>query len=118
MANPLRSPNPDYYIPIAHAARPPQDVPVRVFAEAPPALDLEALGRANPDHHLWRNRRLWWVAFTILRGPLQERIRRSLGTADLGEARRRRDEMLARYAADPSCSLSLRVSDRKVGGNR
>lgn len=64
----------------------------------------------NPDHHLWRNGRLWWVAFTVhLPGWQKERVRLSLGTADRREARRRRDEVFARYPAVRGCQLSLRV---------
>ena len=63
----------------------------------------------HQDHHLWRNGRLWWVAFTVhLDNWTAERVRRSLRTADLAEARRRRDAMLASYAAKPSLHLSLR----------
>jgi hypothetical protein len=66
----------------------------------------------NPDHHLWRNGRLWWIAFTVHRdGWRQERIRRSLGTADLEEARLRRDAVLTRYAERDDCALSLRFDD-------
>jgi len=76
-------------------------------------------GPFHPDHHLWRNGRLWWVAFTVHRPDwTAERVRRSLGTADLGEARRRRDSLLAAYAAEPGCELSLRFaaagSDRQA----
>jgi len=53
----------------------------------------------NPNHHLWRNGRLWWTAFTVIYdGWRQERIRRSLGTAELDEARRRRDHLFRQYA--------------------
>lgn len=53
----------------------------------------------NPNHHLWRNGRLWWLAVTLLHdGWRQERVRQSLGTADVLEARRRRDLVLARFA--------------------
>jgi hypothetical protein len=53
----------------------------------------------NPNHHLWKNGRLWWLAVTLLHdGWRQERIRQSLGTDDLFEARRRRDLVLARFA--------------------
>jgi hypothetical protein len=66
----------------------------------------------NPDHHLWRNGRLWWVAFTVHRPDwTAERVRRSLRTADLAEARRRRDALLASYAANPTCRLSLRLAE-------
>ena len=67
----------------------------------------------DPDHHLWRNGRLWWVAFTVhLPGWRKERVRCSLGTADLLEARLRRDELLRRYPAERACELSLRISPR------
>jgi hypothetical protein len=73
-----------------------------VVPEAPPPL-------ANPNHHLWRNRGTWWVAFTIVHdGHRQERIRRSLRTRDLAVARHRRDRVLQEYAARPGVSLSLR----------
>lgn len=46
----------------------------------------------NLTHHLWRNGRFWWIHFTVLfAGYRQERIRFSLRTPDLAEARRRRD---------------------------
>lgn len=65
----------------------------------------------DPDHHLWRNGRLWWIAFTVhLPGWQKERIRCSLGTADLVEARRRRDEVLRRYPESRGCQLSLRLA--------
>jgi hypothetical protein len=76
---------------------------------ASPSPVLDELGSAYPDHHLWRNGRLWWIAFTIHRGHLQERVRHSLGTADRAEARARRDEVLARYAQAADCRLSLRI---------
>jgi len=63
------------------------------------------------NHHLWRNGRFWWAAFTVIHeGWRQERVRRSLGTADVAEARRRRDALLAGYAARPGCALAVRVS--------
>jgi hypothetical protein len=64
----------------------------------------------DPNHHLWRNGRLWWIAFTVhLPGWQKERVRKSLGTADLDEARRRRDDLLARYPQIRECELSLRM---------
>jgi hypothetical protein len=63
----------------------------------------------HPDHHLWRNGRLFWVAFTVhLPGWRKERIRRSLGTDDVLEARRRRDVLFANLAGQPDLTLSLR----------
>lgn len=91
-------------VPVAWEAGRREAVSVRV------APDLAALSAADPDHHLWRNGRLWWVAFTVHRGHLQQRVRHSLGTRDVAEARRRRDEVLARYAGEPGCALSLRLA--------
>src|SRR4030095_3360327 len=52
----------------------------------------------DPNHHLWRNGRLYWVAFTVhLPGWQKERVRLSLGTADLVEARRRRHQTPREY---------------------
>ena len=66
--------------------------------------------RSNPDHHLWRNGRLFWVAFTVhLPGWQKERVRLSLGTSNLQEARRRRDEVLRSYPQARGCLLSLRL---------
>jgi len=68
----------------------------------------------DPDHHLWRNGRLWWIAFTVhLPGWQKERVRQSLGTDDVVEARRRRDDLLARYPQERGCALSLRLSGRR-----
>ena len=62
---------------------------------------------STPNHHLWRNGRLWWVAFTVIYdGWRQERIRRSLETADLEEARRRRDNLFQQYALIPSADVA------------
>jgi hypothetical protein len=86
-------------------------VPDRENGEAHAAPSAEPV---HPDHHLWRNGRLWWVAFTVhLPGWKKDRVRASLGTADLAEARRRRDALLARYPQEAGCELSLRFDDRK-----
>jgi hypothetical protein len=62
-----------------------------------------------PDHHLWRNGRLWWIAITVHKDDwTAERVRRSLGTADLAEARRRRDLILKHYDGVDRYELSLR----------
>lgn len=65
---------------------------------------------SNPDHHLWNNHGTWWVHATVLhRGLVQERLRRSLGTRELGEARARRDAFLAELAKRIDLQLSIRV---------
>jgi hypothetical protein len=69
----------------------------------------------DPDHHLWRNGRLWWIAFTVhLPGWQKERVRLSLHTADVAEARHRRDELLSRYPQERGCALSLRRNGRRA----
>jgi hypothetical protein len=88
-------------------------------AEPTPIKKEPALGAAaaavDPDHHLWRNGRLWWVAFTVhLPGWQKERVRQSLGTDDVVEARRRRDELLRRYPDLRGCALSLRLAPRRT----
>jgi hypothetical protein len=71
----------------------------------------------DPNHHLWRNGRLWWVAFTVhLPGWQKERVRRSLGTADLREARTRRDALLSSYPETRGCALSLRFQPKRMSG--
>jgi hypothetical protein len=72
-------------------------------------------GIPDPNHHLWRNGRLWWVAFTVhLPGWRKDRVRASLGTSDVAEARRRRDALLQRYPEQQGCALSLRIGGRPV----
>ena len=84
-------------------------------------LDYEHLapGAIDPDHHLWRNGRLWWIAFTVHRGHQQERVRFSLGTDDVVEARRLRDRALVFFQAARDCAVSLRFAPRRSrrGGN-
>ena len=66
-------------------------------------------GPPHPNHHLWRNGRLWWIAITVhYPNWTAARVRRSLGTDDLTEARRRRDQLLGQYRVAGDCELSLR----------
>ncbi len=54
----------------------------------------------NPDHHLWNNRGTWWCHFTLHRSDYTaERVRVSLKTRNLDEARNRRDELLTAVAS-------------------
>ena len=54
------------------------------------------------------------LPFTVhLPGWQKERVRLSLGTADLVEARRRRDDLLSRYPQERGCALSLRLGARR-----
>ena len=53
------------------------------------------LNPENPDHHLWNNNGIWFVHYTIRPTPFtKQRIRASLGTKNLTEARARRDKLL------------------------
>ena len=77
------------------------------------------LTAGDPDHHLWRNGRLWWIAFTVhLPSWQKERVRVSLGTDDVVEARRRRDDLLRKYPQERGCLLSLRIGARAARGGR
>jgi len=50
---------------------------------------------SNPNHHLWNNNGTWFVGYTVMDTPLTvTRIRRSLQTRDLSDARIRRDQLL------------------------
>ena len=53
------------------------------------------IDESNLNHHLWNNNGTWWIHYTIYPTPVTvERIRRSLKTKNLQEARIRRDEIL------------------------
>ena len=70
----------------------------------------------HPDHHLWRNGKRWWVAFTYHTEQRKHRIRASLKTTDLLEARVRRDELMAEIAKEAGKQLSLRFPRYGEGG--
>ena len=58
------------------------------------------VNRKNPDHHLWNNHGTWWLHYTLHMDDFtKRRVRKSLGTQDVDEARTRRDEALANLAA-------------------
>lgn len=63
---------------------------------------------ADPDHHLWKNGAVWWIAFTAHAGVVQERVRFSLGTRDRTLARLRRDAALRLFAEARDLGISLR----------
>ncbi len=49
----------------------------------------------NPDHHLWNNHGTWFLHYTVHPTALtKERVRSSLRTKSLDEARARRDALL------------------------
>jgi hypothetical protein len=50
---------------------------------------------ANPNHHLWNNNGTWWCHYTEHPTPLtKQRVRKSLRTKNLIQARARRDQLL------------------------
>jgi hypothetical protein len=52
--------------------------------------------RGNLNHHLWNNHGTWWCHLTLhLPDFTKRRLRFSLGTDQLDQARRRRDRWLA-----------------------
>ena len=88
--------------------RQPEPIP-RFTDRRPPRRGFRKDGSPDPNHHLWRNGRLWWIAFTVHKNDwTAERVRRSLETDDLSEARRRRDRILSGYDGDTRYELSLR----------
>lgn len=55
-----------------------------------------AAAPANQNHHLWNNNGTYWCHFTVHPADYtKRRVRVSLHTSDLVEARRRRDALLA-----------------------
>ncbi|MGJ8676872.1 MAG: hypothetical protein ACSHX0_05100 [Akkermansiaceae bacterium] len=49
----------------------------------------------NPNHHLWNNRGVWWCHLTVHKNDAtSERLRFSLKTRDVDNARNRRDRIL------------------------
>jgi hypothetical protein len=51
---------------------------------------------ANENHHIWNNNGTYWCHFTVHPPDFtKRRVRMSLHTADIEEARRRRDALLA-----------------------
>lgn len=50
---------------------------------------------SNLNHHLWNNNGTWWIHYTVYPTPVTaERIRHSLKTRNLSEARHLRDQIL------------------------
>jgi len=66
-----------------------------------PTLSVR-VNRKNPDHHLWNNHGTWWLHYTLHMADFtKRRVRKSLGTHDVAEARTRRDELFANLAGKP-----------------
>lgn len=71
-------------------------------AATPATVSLRGSDARKPNHHLWNNNGTWWLHYTLhLADYTKRRVRESLRTRDLEEARRRRDARLGslRFAA-------------------
>jgi hypothetical protein len=65
-----------------------------------PTLSLRFLP-GNANHHLWNNNGTWFMHYTVHPDALtKQRVRASLGTKSLAEARRRRDALLNGLGTD------------------
>ena len=52
----------------------------------------------GPNHHLWNNNGTWWFHGTVHRPDgTADRVRISLGTRELEQARRKRDLLFERF---------------------
>jgi hypothetical protein len=55
----------------------------------------------NPNHHLWLNNGTWFIHYVVHPTPITKaRVRRSLRTKSLAEARARRDALFAEWAVN------------------
>ncbi len=64
-------------------------------AEALSQLSVR-INPGNPNHHLWNNNGTWFIHYVKHPTPItKERVRQSLQTKSLAEARIRRDQLLA-----------------------
>ena len=61
-----------------------------------PVVRLVSKPRAtHPNHHLFNNNGIWGCQRTVHHGPFSKRLRFSLKTHDLEQARSRRDNLFA-----------------------
>ncbi len=63
----------------------------------------------NPNHHIWNNNGTFFLHVTLVwNGQKKVRLRKSLKTKDVDEARRRRDFVLDRMRQEPDVDLLRR----------
>jgi len=75
------------------------------------------INRANPDHHLWNNNGSWWCHYTAhFPDNTAERVRVSLQTRSVEEARERRDQLFA--GLGQPFSLARSTQSRAASGRR
>jgi hypothetical protein len=87
------------------ASAPPPSSPLAIQPhESAPQISPEAPRKtsadANPNHHLWNNHGIWFLHCTIYPTKVtKERLRCTLQTSCIVEARQRRDAQMAELAA-------------------
>src|ERR1017187_6016098 len=65
----------------------------------------------NTNHHLWNNNGTWWMHYTEYPTPMtKERVRRSLQTKSVEQARLLRDEFLKRLETDTGVTGNTTVN--------
>jgi hypothetical protein len=65
----------------------------------------------NPNHHLWNNNGTWFIHYVVHPTPFtKERIRKSLGTKSLVEARAKRDAILTGTVFRPADAETLQLA--------
>lgn len=70
--------------------------------------------RGNANHHLWNNHGTWWCHFTLHQPDFtKRRLRVTLGTSDLIEAREIRDFL---FAVLPSAAPTASVCPALANG--
>ncbi len=80
-----------------------------------PSRPLRSGEARNPNHHIWCNNGTYFVHLTVVwKERKKVRLRKSLRTKDMGEARRRRDRFIARLGRQPELQLLIRSRGRPV----
>ena len=95
--NPPRMRHPQLDSPEYSLKEPVMSIQVAPIEVAPPELAIRTDDR-NLNHHLWNNNGTWFIHYTVYPTPVtKQRIRRSLHTKSLVEAREHRDGILSTY---------------------
>lgn len=67
---------------------------------SPGKISIRTLDKSNENHHLWNNNGIWNLNYTVHPTPMtKQRIRISLGTTSVEEARAMRDRFFAEAGA-------------------
>lgn len=70
---------------------------------------MQARTERPDNHHIWNNNGTYFIHVTLRwNGRKKLRLRKSLQTKDVTEARRRRDDVLRRMRTAPDLELLLR----------